>query len=55
MIWPSSSWSTADSEPCSTPARPPTVSGAPWRPVSSPSPAGLDADQRDAGVADERR
>src|SRR4051794_31661459 len=29
----------ADSEPCSTPERPPTVSGAPWRPVSSPSPA----------------
>ena len=24
--------------PCSTPARPPTVSGAPWRGVSIPSP-----------------
>ena len=29
----------ADSEPCRTPGRPPTVSGAPWRPVSRPSPA----------------
>ena len=29
------------------PARPPTVSGAPWRGVSMPSPAGLDADQLD--------
>ena len=32
---------------------PPTVSGAPWRPVSSPSPAGLDPDQLDVGVVDE--
>src|SRR6476661_6159808 len=29
----------AEYEPCRTPPRPPTVSGAPWRGVSMPSPA----------------
>ena len=31
------------------------MSGAPWRPGSSASPAGLDADELDALVADEGR
>ena len=38
--------------PCRTP-RAPVVSGAEWRRVSRPSPAGLDPDQLDPGVADE--
>ncbi len=43
----------AESEPCSTPARPPTVSGAPWRGVSIPSPPASTPMSSTCGVLEE--